>query len=291
MIVSINGRDCTTSTEAVAWLKATEGTMTLIVSMPNKLPKGAAQDPASKKKEPNILLAAYQKSGMVLDAQWTNEETQLIITLDEKHSNIKPQTKYKIMADLLPRWNVNQCQSKVYMLRRWVNDGIDILGSILFLSDIKTTLAKWSKDEIDLLMKHEQQLQGQDEGFQNAKIEQVLPRWNRDRCSFKTVYMRWHTTVQELTNTKKKRKAQLEADRDEKKKRSVSEAKEQREAMEARQGAVIPAPPKTMAPLGGHGTPSPAVKAKIDANFADVLNNDPYLQNQGEPQTLEDLVT
>jgi hypothetical protein len=233
----------------------------------------------------------------------------------------------------MPLRDVDKCRNKVSELRKWVRDGRDILGDMLGLLDIKATLAKWTKEEIDLLMTLEQRLQGADEDFQNAQIVQALPRWDSDKCSFKTVYMRWHTMVQELEDTRKrqleesaeaerKRAAaakwkRAKADADAAKQRAAAAVKRLKAAAEAekqktaavakkeaeaqakgmatgeapRAAPAAPAQDPVPAALSeGQGAPPPAEKSKIDANFAEMLNNDPYLQNQSDPQTLNDLV-
>ena len=348
IISSINGVACATSEEAVTLFRAAGRALTIAVTMPGAL------------------------------ADWTNHEIITLITLDEKYtsptSHCTPQIKYARMAAGLPGRSVDQCRNKVYELRTKARGGRDILGSMLNLEDIKTTLAKWTKEEIDLLMTLEQQFQGQDEESQNASIAQALPRWGRDRCSFKTVYMRWYAMVQEFAH-KRKRKAKPNTNAEPKKRKmSAFDVKREAEAHAKRIAAgkasratqeraapfrqedgrdqdepaaniggstQLPAaapssphpPPTTDASpqtpckatpktnfltrhgdiagkamalataargepgataavaSGGMGAPSPPKTSKIDANFAEMLSNDPYLQNQGDSSTLEDLVT
>ncbi|KAL7549522.1 LOW QUALITY PROTEIN: hypothetical protein ACHAWF_012782 [Thalassiosira exigua] len=258
--------------------------------------------------------------GQTAPAKWTSEEIQLLIKLDEQYASYSGPDKYKKMAQMMPHWGVSGCSQKILNLRYMVREGMDIIGSVLGLVDIKTTLANWKKEEIGLLMSLEDKFQGLEEEAKNAKISQALPRWNTDKCSFKTLFMRWQTMVRQETETKKRKRKETMAKKDAKreaeaqaKKDAKREAEAQAKRNKAKKAAAkSPQPPSYQAatkakahpvllPGGKTAVASPPNSAKkvnaettpphgkIDDKFVDILNNDPYLQDRCQPKTVEEL--
>jgi len=254
--------------------------------------KPAASEPTSNK---------AQKISM-----WTSKETELIIELDELYDGQQPKDKYKRMAEKLPQKDEGQCGRKILLLRKKTNNGQEI-GSILGILDIKTTLAEWSKEEIDLLVKLEEQYKGEEEDAKNMKIAQAIPRWESDKCSFKTRFMRWQTRVREEVVAKERLKRKREEAAAKKQHNTVlhagsvaAEAKATAAAMKEDYikippglGSVQPGeqqyvpPPLEQRPRKRR-VPAPP-ESKIDDQFIEILNNDPYLLSRCGPQTVEAL--
>jgi len=142
--------------------------------------------------------------------KWNVQDTKLIIKLDEQITGRRPGQKYKMMAQQLPHWNEASIGTRLVYLRNHIVNGwkISVLSRI---SDIKTTLAQWTKEEIDLLMRLEDQYQNEDEDAKNAKIAKALPRWDSDDCSFKTIYMRWESRIHKDAQEKKKAEVRVNA--------------------------------------------------------------------------------
>ena len=76
----------------------------------------------------------------------------------------------------LPRFTQIQCSGMIRTLQKSCREGNDI-RFIIGYPDIKTTLSQWTKQEIDLLMKIENQYKDLDEDVKDEKISQALPRW------------------------------------------------------------------------------------------------------------------
>lgn len=248
------------------------------------------------------------------NSMWTSKETELIIELDELYDGQQPKDKYKRMAETFPQKDEHQCCRKILLLRKKTNNGQEI-GSILGITDIKTTLAEWSEEEIDLLMKLEEQNKDEEEDAKNIKIAQAIPRWESDKCSFKTRFMRWQTRVREEVVAKERNKRKREEG--DKRKREEAAAKkndntllsvrtsaatakataaamkEDYVTLPPRLGFVKPgeqqyAPPPLEQRPGEHRVPAPP-ESKIDDQFIKILNNDPYLLSRCGPQTVRAL--
>jgi hypothetical protein len=122
--------------------------------------------------------------------QWTLEDAQLIVVLDEAYSGEKSSTKYDRISAHLPNWEREQISKQVLLLRKQIENGKGI-REMFGLSEIKTTLSRWPRDDIDKLIVLEDQHRDADEDTKNKKIAEAIPRWGAEQCSFKTLFMRF----------------------------------------------------------------------------------------------------
>ena len=169
----------------------------------------------------NVLFQnGNRRKSKVIEGRWTPDEVELLITLDERLRGTENATDmYEQMAKQLPRYKGSQCNKKLQFLRGLCRKGNDI-GTIVkdeTVLDIIQTLAKWTPEEIDQLMQLEEKFKDLDEDTKNEEIGKAIPRWVLDKCSFKTLYMRWETKVRGSkyvvrggSESKKKRKRKRE---------------------------------------------------------------------------------
>ena len=135
---------------------------------------------------------------------WTLKEYQLIIEIDDRCHGMLDKDKCKKMAEKLPGFTQKRCNAEIMRLRELARCGKDI-EAILGISSIQSTLAKWRKEEIDMLVTLEDKCRGEEEDTKNAKIAQAIPRWESDQCSFKTRCMRWRVRLQKEGDKKRKK--------------------------------------------------------------------------------------
>ncbi|KAL9189450.1 hypothetical protein ACHAXT_009125 [Thalassiosira profunda] len=271
VLESVNGRRFTTLNQCVSLLRWAEGQLTLVAVKPTR-PSPAVANPSPAKTtglpaaKPASTQPAAAKPNAATQAaaassKWTLEETVLIICLDDKYADLKAVAKYEKMAEHLSGRNKNQCKGKINQLQAEAASGKGI-KAMIGLDDVKTTLAKWSKEEIDTLMKLEAQYEDDEETSKNSKLDRYLPRWKRDQCAFKTLFLRWESRVQEQAEAKKQQKRLRE---------EAAAAKDQ--AKKAKLEAMV--------------TPSAQKDDKgLDTEFVAMLHDDPHLQSG----SIEDLV-
>jgi len=237
---------------------------------------------------------------------WTLEETELIIKLDEQFDGCKPGDKYSRMAEKLPRFDSRNCAVKIRKLRKEIAMGKKI-GSVLGLLDIKTTLANWTKQEIDRLIQLEEQHKDEEEDVKNTRIAHAIPRWDSDKCSIKTLYMRWEARVREEEQLHESRRRAL-AER-KRKMQELAPKKSDHTSLKIPGGddtvkaksnlavrkegdSAIPASAlahQSKKQKNASSSSDPPSESKIDAKFVKILNNDPYLLSRCVPQTIEAL--
>jgi len=232
--------------------------------------------------------------------RWTPEETQLVIKLDEQYAGYKHGEKCNKMAEKLPRWDAKGCGTKIQKLRKEVVSGRGI-GPMLDLTDIKTTLSKWTKEEIDLLMKIEQQYHDKEEDEKNKEIAQAIPRWDGEKCSFKTLFMRWETRLLQEAEVKKRKKEEAATRKGKREEIAFTKLSGDEDATNAKAMAasgkeddgpppgivtVTPHPKKHRIVPSSFGTPT---ELKLDKKFVEILNNDPYLLSRCDPKTMDAL--
>lgn len=225
---------------------------------------------------------------------WTKEEIELAIELDERYDSMKALERYKKMTKKLTRFNEIQIKARLQYLRRQVHAGK--IWEYLEMSSIKTTLCSWTPEQINMLMKVEEWNKDEDEDTKNAKIGYAIPRWNQDKCAFKTRVMRWETKILEEKAEKDRRKKQREADK---------ARKEALSGMTMATPAKMPASTETAMKSNALPTPTPLQSAKkqqsgkddvaqsdskIDDKFAEILRNDPYLAGKRKPETVEEIM-
>ena len=141
--------------------------------------------------------------------QWTLEDAQLIVVLDEAYSGENNSTKYDRISEHLPNWERGYISKQVSLLRKQIEHGKGI-QEMFGLSEIKTTLSMWARGDIDKLIVLEDQHRDMDEDTKNKKIAEAIPRWDAEQCSFKTLFMRWKIRVLEEAEEKKRKKAEAE---------------------------------------------------------------------------------
>jgi len=237
---------------------------------------------------------------------WTSEETELIIKLDEQFDGCKAGDKYSRMAEKLPRFDSRDCGRKIRKLRKEVAMGKKI-GSVLGLLDIKTTLANWTKQEIDRLIQLEEQYKDEEEDVKNTRIAHAIPRWDSEKCSIKTLYMRWEVRVREQEQLHESRRgvaaarkikmqelARKKSDHTSVKIPVGDDTAKAKSNLAVRKEGDDTIPSSALAhqskkQKNASSSLNPPSESKIDEKFVEILNNDPYLLSRCDPQTIESL--